>query len=96
MGARAVSSTVLGKATHGPCAPSCLTFCNPMDCSLPGSSVHGIFPSKNFPFPTPGDLPDSGIEPASLASQADSLLMSHWGPTVSGLISYWEEPVVLV
>ena len=20
----------------------CLTFCNPMDCSLPGSSVHGI------------------------------------------------------
>ena len=22
---------------------SCLTLCNPMDCSLPGSSVHGIF-----------------------------------------------------
>ena len=22
---------------------SCLTFCNPMNCSLPGSSVHGIF-----------------------------------------------------
>ena len=22
---------------------SCLPFCNPMDCSLPGSSVHGIF-----------------------------------------------------
>ena len=21
----------------------CLTLCNPMDCSLPGSSVHGIF-----------------------------------------------------
>ena len=21
---------------------SCLTLCNPMDCSLPGSSVHGI------------------------------------------------------
>ena len=21
--------------------------CNPMDCSLPGSSVHGIFPGKN-------------------------------------------------
>ena len=22
---------------------SCLTLCHPMDCSLPGSSVHGIF-----------------------------------------------------
>ena len=24
-------------------AQSCLTFCDPMDCSLPGSSIHGIF-----------------------------------------------------
>ena len=24
-------------------AQSCLTLRNPMDCSLPGSSVHGIF-----------------------------------------------------
>ena len=24
-------------------AQSCLTLCGPMDCSLPGSSVHGIF-----------------------------------------------------
>ena len=26
---------------------SSLTLCDPVDCSLPGSSVHGIFPSKN-------------------------------------------------
>ena len=26
---------------------SCLTFCNPMDCSPPGSSVHGDSPGKN-------------------------------------------------
>ena len=26
---------------------SCLTLCDPMDCSPPGSSVHGIFPGKN-------------------------------------------------
>ena len=26
---------------------SCLTLCNPMDCSPPGSSVHGDFPGKN-------------------------------------------------
>ena len=25
---------------------SCLTLCNPMDCSLPGSSVHGIFQAR--------------------------------------------------
>ena len=30
---------------------SCLTLCNPMDCSLPGFSVSGL------PCPPPGDLP---------------------------------------
>ena len=25
---------------------SCLTLCNPMDCSLPGSPVHGIFQAR--------------------------------------------------
>ena len=36
---------LLGLAADMPCAKSlqsCLTFCDPMDCSLPGSSVHGI------------------------------------------------------
>ena len=28
-------------------AQSCLTLCNPMDCSLPGSSVHGDSPGQN-------------------------------------------------
>ena len=27
-------------------AQSCLTLCNPMDCHLPGSSVHGIFQAR--------------------------------------------------
>ena len=27
-------------------AQPCLTFCDPMDCSLPGSSVHGILQAK--------------------------------------------------
>ena len=27
-------------------AQSCLTFCNPMDCSSPGSSVHGILQAR--------------------------------------------------
>ena len=29
------------------CAWSCLTLCDPMDCSLPGSSVHGNSPGKD-------------------------------------------------
>ena len=27
-------------------AQSCLTLCNPIDCSLPGSSIHGIFQAR--------------------------------------------------
>ena len=48
-----------------------------MDCSPPGSSVHGIFQARIFPrdsswsglpFPTPGDLPDPGIKAIILSS----------------------------
>ena len=45
-------------------AQSCLSL-HPMDCSLPGSSIHGISQQEywsGLPFPSPGDLPDSGIE----------------------------------
>ena len=55
----------------------CLTLCDPMGCSLPGSSVHWIIQEEywsGLPFPSPGDLPDPGIEPISPALQADSLL----------------------
>ena len=27
-------------------AQSCLTLCNPMDCSLPGSFIHGVFQAR--------------------------------------------------
>ena len=27
---------------------SCVTLCDPMDCSLPVSSVHGDYPGKNI------------------------------------------------
>ena len=32
---------------HCMCAQSCLTLCDPMDCSPPGYSVHGILQAKN-------------------------------------------------
>ena len=27
---------------------SCLTLCDPVDCSLPGSSIHGIFQARGL------------------------------------------------
>ena len=58
-------------------AQSCSTLCDPMDCSPPGSSVHGILQAR-IPewaaIPSPGILPDPAIKPRSPALQADSLL----------------------
>ena len=51
------------------CVLSCVRLCDPMGCGSPGSSVHGILWS-GLPFTLPGDLPDPGIEPASLKSPA--------------------------
>ena len=51
--------------------------CDPMDCSLPGSSVNGISRQEywsGLPFPFPGDFPDPEIKPGSPELQADSLL----------------------
>ena len=42
-----------------------------MDCSPPGSSVHGISQARILEwvaFPSPGDLSEPGIEPTSPAS----------------------------
>ena len=55
---------------------SCPILCDPRDCSPPGSSIHGIFQARIrewLPFPSPGDLPNPGIEPGSPALQADAL-----------------------
>ena len=58
-------------------ARSCPTLCDPMDCSPPGFSVHGIFQARILEWaaiPSPGDLPHPGIEPVSPPLQVDSLL----------------------
>ena len=43
-----------------------------MDCDPPGSFVYGIFQARIVEWVaiSPGDLPDPGIEPVSLASPA--------------------------
>ena len=62
-------------------AQLCPTLCNPVDCSPPGSSVHGILQVRILewgPFPSPGDLPDPEIKPRSPALQADSYSRISW------------------
>ena len=52
---------------------SCLTLCNPVDCSPPGSSIHGILQARILEWiatPPPEDLPSPGIEPTSFMSPA--------------------------
>ena len=62
---------------------SCLTLCEPPDCSPPGSSVHMVFSRQEYwnglALPSTEDLPGPGIEPRSPALQADSLLFGLSG-----------------
>ena len=68
-------------------AQYCLTLCDLMDCSPPGSSVHGILQARILEWvaiPFSRGLPGPGNEPGSPALQADSLpsepLGKMWGP----------------
>ena len=53
-------------------AQLCLTLGDPMDCSPPGFLRQEYW--SGLPFSSPGDLPNPGIKPRSLAFQADFLL----------------------
>ena len=62
--------------TESEVAQSCPTLCDPVDCSLPRSSVHGIFQARLVEWIAisfPGDLPNPGIEPGSSTLEADAL-----------------------
>ena len=63
---------------------------DPMDCSLPGSSVHGILQARILEwvaFSSPWDLPSAGIKPGSPALQEDSFPPEHLGlAPVSGKV----------
>ena len=70
-------------------AQSCLTLCDPVGCSPPGSSVHGILQAGTLEWaamPPSRDLPSPGAESRSPTLRADSslseppgkpLLLSH-------------------
>ena len=66
-------------------AQSCLTLCNPMDCSLPGSSLHGILQARILEwvaiFLLQGIFLTQGLEPRSSAFKADALTSEPPGHT---------------
>ena len=67
-----------------------------MDCSPPGSPAHGIPRQESWsgwPFPSPGDLPDPGINPASPVLQADSLPLIHQGRPRKGNLRTSNQPL---
>ena len=58
------------QCVHAKSLKSCLSLCNPVDYSPSDSSVHGNLQARilgGFSCPPPGDLPDPGIKPTSLA-----------------------------
>ena len=77
---------------------SCVRLCDPMDCSPPASSVHGIFQARilewvDFSFSKGSSW--SGIEPASPVWQAGSSPLSHLGSPDGFLLkSISQEPLL--
>ena len=71
-------------------AQSCPTLCNPMDCSLPGSSVHGISQVIILEWVVISFFRGSSW-PRNLHWQTDSLPLSHLG-YCSSVLS-WENQV---
>ena len=64
-------------------AQSCPTLCDPMDCSLPSFSVHGIFPGKNTGmgchFLLQEIFPTQGLNPSLLHCRQALYCLSHQG-----------------
>jgi len=68
---------------------SCPTLCDPMDCSLPGSSVHGLFQARipewvAISFSRGSSQPR--MEPRSPALQADALPSELLGKLLTGAV----------
>ena len=67
--------------THAKSLQSCPTLCDPMVCSPPGSSVHGILQARILEWVTMRSSRRSSWprDPVAPALQADSLQLSHQG-----------------
>ena len=82
-------------------AQSCPTLCEPMNCSPPGSSIHGDSPGKNIGVGChallQGIFPIQGLDLSLLLSpalQADYLSLSHQGSPSTTLLLRLSHSVV--
>ena len=83
-------------------AKLCPTTCNPRQ-RLPGSLAHGTSQQEDWsgrPFPSPGHLPDYGMNPRLLPWQAQSLPLGRQGSRcvlfpslILTLLSSWQNPL---
>ena len=71
---------------HAKSFQSCLTLCDPLDCTPPGSSVHGDSPGKNTGVGCHALL--QGI----FLTQGLNLRLLHW-QVDSSLLGHQESPV---
>ena len=94
------------KVGHGIMASLCISWwfshsvvsnsCDLMDCSLPGSSVHGFSRQEywsGLSFPSPEDLPDPGIQPDLLHCEQYLHLLSNQGSLASYRTSLTTTPL---
>ena len=76
----------LPRLSGGAGAQSCLTVCNPTDCSPPGSSVHGIPQARileQLALSVSRGSPNPGIEPMSLVSEVGFFTTAPTGKTLA-------------
>ena len=72
----------------------CLTLCDPVGCSLPGSSIHGILQARILEWVAISfskDHPNPGIEPGSPTLQADTLPSEPPGTSVYVYMCYYKD-----
>ena len=81
-GKRAVIQQLIAQRSEVLVVWSCLTLQDLMDCSPPGSSVHGILWQEywnGLPFPSPGDFPTQGLNLEVLYYRQIFYRLSHQG-----------------
>ena len=86
-------------------AQSCLTFSDPMDCSLPGSSIHGIFQARVMEWgaiafstrcgtraQSPWHVRSSWPGDRTHVSCISRQILYHWATREALIISWWRIP----
>ena len=69
----------------GEVAQSCLTLCNPTNCSLPGSSIHGIFQTRVLEWVAIGpSIKNRGMKESLINLSLINFLLNEIRPSLCG------------